>query len=283
VATGDRLNDSVSRGRVEDRSRLRGELAGRVALITGGAGGFGLAIGRALSEAGAGVALFDLRAEAAASAVELIRENGADAIPLVGDVTDEASVGRAFAQVDERWGRLDILVNNAGFQHVGPIDEYPIDLWRRMLDVHLTAAFLTTRLAIPGMKARRWGRLIYMSSINGKIGNAYKAAYCAAKHGLIGLAKTAALELAEHGITSNAICPGYANTEMIRGQLADLARLNGYQSEEEALEKVLYPQVPQHRLIEPEEVAELAAYLCGEGARGITGQAINVSGGLVMH
>ncbi len=265
------------------RASTSDELAGRVALVTGGAGGLGSAICRALASRGASIAVHDLRADAAHSAAEAIQRSGGTALAVVGDVTDESSVAEAFARIEARWGRLDILVNNAGFQRVGPIEEYPPDLWRRMLDVHLTGAFLTTRVAIPGMKARRWGRLIYMSSINGKIGNAYKAAYCAAKHGLIGLARTAALELAEYGITSNAICPGYANTEMIRGQLADLARLNGFDSEDEALEKVLYPQVPQHRLIEPEEVAGLAAYLCGEAARGITGQAINVSGGLVMY
>lgn len=260
-----------------------GELEGRVALVTGGAGAFGLAIAHALAGAGASVAIHDLRAAAAERAVEEIRATGGDGLACVGDVSDPTAVDDAFAAVEAVWGQVDILVNNAGFQHVRPIEEFPLDVWRRMLDIHLTAAFLTTKAAIPGMKARRWGRLVYMSSINGKIGNAFKSAYCAAKHGLIGLAKTAALELAGHGITANAICPGYAETPLLRNQLAELARHHGYSSEQEALEKVLYPEVPQRRLIQPDEVAGLVVYLCSERARGITGQAINVSGGFVMH
>ena len=259
------------------------ELAGRAALITGGAGAIGTAIARSLAAAGANIAIQDLRADAADQAVQAVRGYGVDSVACVGDVSSPEDIDSMFAAVQMRWGRIDILVNNAGFQHVAPIEDYRLEIWRQMLDVHLTAAFLTTRAAIPSMKARRWGRLIYMSSINGKIGNAYKSAYCAAKHGLIGLAKTAALELAGHGITSNAVCPGYAGTPMVRNQLADLARHHGYGSDEEALERVLYPDVPQRRLIQPDEVAGLVAYLCLDRARGITGQAINVSGGFVMH
>lgn len=179
-------------------------------------------------------------------------------------------------------GRIDILVNNAGVQHVAPIDHYPLAEWNRLLGVLLTGPFLLTQAVLPAMRRQAWGRIINISSVNGKRGDPGKVAYCSAKHGLIGLTRVASLETATDGITVNAICPGLVDTPFIQNQLADLAAMHGLTADE-TVAQVYLPLVPQKRLLDPREIATMARYLASEEARGITGQAINVSAGFITH
>jgi len=251
-------------------------LDGRVALVTGGAGAIGLAIGRALSARGARVALVDLdrgAAEAAAAGPGL-----PGAIGLCCDVTSEASVDAALDATVAAFGRLDVLVNNAGLQHVAPIDAFPTEKFEQLLRVMLVGPFLAIRKAFPRLRAQRHGRVLNVASINGLVGFAGKAAYNSAKHGLIGLTKVAALEGAPHGITVNALCPGYVDTPLVRNQLTDLAATRGVPLDR-VLEEVIYPLVPLRRLLTPEEVAGYAAFLASDEAGGITGASAVIDGG----
>jgi 3-hydroxybutyrate dehydrogenase len=257
-------------------------LADRTALVTGAGSGIGAAIAEELARTGAYVLVQDLRSEAAMMVAAGIRAAGGAADAVGGDVSNPADVAAIVDGLLRSHARVDVLVNNAGLQHVAPIERYPLDQWNRLLGVLLTGPFLFTQAVLPPMRAQRWGRIINVASINGKRGERGKAAYCAAKHGLIGLTRVAALEAAADGITVNAICPGYVDTPLVRGQLADLAAVNGVAAEE-VLERVVLPSIPQRRLLEAAEVAALARYVASDEARGITGQAINVSAGLVMH
>ena len=178
--------------------------------------------------------------------------------------------------------RVDILVNNAGVQHVAPLERFPLAEWTRLLGVLLTGPFLLTQAVLTPMRRQQWGRIINIASINGKRGERGKAAYCSAKHGLIGLTRVAALETATDGITVNAICPGLVDTPLIQNQLDDLAAMHNL-AREDALEQVYLSLIPQRRLVEAREIATMARYLASDEARSITGQAINVSAGLIMH
>ena len=197
---------------------------------------------------------------------------------MVCDVTNEAALKVAVNQVIEQFGGVDVLVNNAGLQYLAPIDEFPSDSFRQLLDIMLVAPFLIIKQVFPIMKRQKGGRIINLASINGLVGFAGKAGYNSAKHGVIGLTKVAALEGAEHGITVNALCPGYVDTEMVRGQLNDLARARGVPLEK-VLEEVIYPLVPQKRLLEPREIADYCLFLASGRGRGITGQAVVIDGG----
>jgi 3-hydroxybutyrate dehydrogenase len=194
------------------------------------------------------------------------------------DVTREAELDAAVDAAVARWGRLDVLVNNAGLQHVAPIEEFPVEKFELLLKVMLVAPFLAIKRAFPLMKRQRWGRVVNVASVNGLVGFAGKAGYNSAKHGLIGLTRVAALEGAPHGITVNALCPGYVDTSLVRNQLADLARTRGV-ALERVLEEVIYPLVPQRRLLSVEEVAAGVLYLCGELAGGVTGVPLVIDGG----
>ncbi|HEY8447714.1 MAG TPA: 3-hydroxybutyrate dehydrogenase [Thermomicrobiales bacterium] len=257
-------------------------LVGRTAIVTGAGSGIGQAIAQELARAGAHVLVQDLRADSAAAVASTIAQAGGSADSLAGDVSNPADVRAAVDHLLQTRGRIDILVNNAGLQYVAPLEEYPLAKWHQLINVMLTGPFLFIQAVLPAMRQQRWGRIINISSINGKRGEPGKAAYCSAKHGIIGLTRVAALETATDGITVNAICPGYIDTPLVRGQLADLAAVHGV-AEEEVLERVVLPAIPQRRLIDPAEVAAMVRFLASEEARGITGQAINVSAGLVMH
>ncbi|WP_127581673.1 3-hydroxybutyrate dehydrogenase [Paenibacillus koleovorans] len=251
---------------------------GRIVFLTGAAGGIGLAMGRRFAEAGAKVVLTDLDGEAVQrSAARLVAEGGdAHGWPL--DVTSESQIIDVLRQVESKCGGIDVLVNNAGMQFVSPVEDFPTAKFERMVAVMLTAPFVLTKLVVPGMRARRFGRILNIASINGLIGFAGKTAYNSAKHGVIGLTKAVALETATDGITVNALCPGYVDTSLVRNQLADVAKLHGI-TPEQALEKVILPLVPQRRLIDMAEIAEYAVFLAGDLARGVTGQAIVIDGG----
>jgi 3-hydroxybutyrate dehydrogenase len=183
-----------------------------------------------------------------------------------------------FEAVLGEFGSVDILVNNAGIQHVAPIDEFPVEKWDAIIAVNLSAAFHTTRLALPAMKRKRWGRIIQIASAHALVASPYKSAYVAAKHGVAGLTKTVALEVAQLGITVNAICPGYVWTPLVERQIGDTARARGI-TEQQVVENVLLAAQPTKRFVTIDEVAALALFLAGDGAASITGTVMSVDGG----
>ncbi|MGD6818353.1 3-hydroxybutyrate dehydrogenase [Metabacillus sp. 113a] len=261
---------------------MENSLKHKVALITGAASGIGFETAKEFAQQGVSVVLSDLKEEAAEEAARTIRDAGGEAVSAACDVTKEEQVEAVIQLVMEKYGRLDILVNNAGLQHVSPIEEFPTERFEFLIKVMLTAPFIAIKHVFPIMKKQQHGRIINMASINGLIGFAGKAAYNSAKHGVIGLTKVAALEGAEHGITVNAICPGYVDTPLVRNQLSDLAQTRNVELEK-VLEEVIYPLVPQKRLLDVEEIAGYAAFLAGGGAKGITGQAVVLDGGYTVQ
>jgi 3-hydroxybutyrate dehydrogenase len=257
-------------------------LADRTAIVTGAGSGIGAAIASELARAGAHVVVQDLRLDAARSTVEAIRSAGGSADASEGDVTQPDQIRRTVDETVASRGRIDILVNNAGLQFVSPIDDYPLEKWNQLIAVLLTGPFLFIQAVLPAMRAQKHGRIINISSINGKRGEPGKAAYCSAKHGLIGLTRVASLETATDGITVNAICPGPVDTPLLRNQVAELAAVHGV-SPDEALDRIYLTQIPQKRLVDPIEIASMVRYLASDEARSITGQAINVSAGFITH
>ncbi|KRF43897.1 3-hydroxybutyrate dehydrogenase [Paenibacillus sp. Soil787] len=253
-------------------------LENKVALITGAASGIGLEIARTYAREGAKVAISDINVEQANLAALRLQEEGFEAIGVKCDVTQEPQFVEAIETVVRTYKRLDILVNNAGLQHVAPIEDFPVEKFEFMIKVMLTGAFIGIKHAFPIMKEQGFGRIINMASINGVIGFAGKAAYNSAKHGLIGLTKVAALEGAAHGITVNALCPGYVDTPLVRGQLQDLAKTRNVPLES-VLEEVIYPLVPQRRLLAVEEIADYAMLIASDKLRGVTGASLLIDGG----
>lgn len=255
---------------------------GDIVLVTGAGSGIGLEISKAFAEAGAKVVITDVNAEAAHTAAQTLQEAGHDVIGLTLNVTDEAQVQSVFAETMKQYSRIDVLINNAGLQHVSPIEDFPTEKFELMIKIMLTAPFMAIKHVFPIMKEQGYGRIINMASINGLIGFAGKAAYNSAKHGLLGLTKVAALEGAEHGITVNALCPGYVDTPLVRNQMADLAKTRQVELEK-VLEDVIYPLVPQKRLLAVEEIADYALFLASRKAKGITGQANVLDGGYTIQ
>ncbi|WP_027408874.1 3-hydroxybutyrate dehydrogenase [Anoxybacillus tepidamans] len=249
-----------------------------VMFITGAARGIGFEIAQRFAQQGAKVVLTDINGEAVQEAAQSLVSEGGEAIGFKCDVTMEEEIQSAIEKTMAQYGRLDILVNNAGLQHVAPIDQFPTERFETLVRVMLVAPFLAIKHAFPIMKQQQYGRIINMASINGLVGFAGKAAYNSAKHGVIGLTKVAALEGAAHGITVNALCPGYVDTPLVRNQLSDLAATRNVPLEN-VLEEVIYPLVPQRRLLSVEEIADYALFLASEKAKGITGQAIVIDGG----
>ncbi|MGP4059598.1 3-hydroxybutyrate dehydrogenase [Halobacillus sp. H74] len=250
----------------------------KVVFITGAASGIGYEIGTEFARNGAKVVLSDIQEEKVKQAAARLTEEGLEAIGLVCDVTKEEQIQSAIDETVEKFGRLDVLVNNAGLQHVASIEEFPTEKFELITKIMLVAPFMATKHVFPIMKKQGFGRIINMASINGLIGFAGKSAYNSAKHGVIGLTKVTALEGAEDGITVNAICPGYVDTPLVRNQLEDLAENRGV-SLEKVLEQVIYPLVPQKRLLAVQEVADYTMFLASNQAKGVTGQAVVIDGG----
>ena len=258
---------------------MSGELQGKSAVITGSTSGIGKVTAERLAAAGANVMLNGF---GDANEIEAFRagleKRGVKAAYHGADMTKPAEIASLIAEATKTFGAVDILVNNAGIQHVAPVDEFPLDKWDAIIAIDLSAAFHTTRAALPGMKMRKWGRIINIASIHGLIASPNKSAYVAAKHGLVGFTKAAALEVAQMGITVNAICPAYAMTAIIDKQVADQSRITGVAPENVVRDVILVDQ-PTKKLIKVDHLAALILYLASEAAESITGAALSIDGG----
>jgi len=255
-------------------------LAGKRAVVTGAGRGIGRSIALALAQAGANVAVTARTASELESLVAEIRAMERKSMTVACDVTSTEQVQHMAKTVLEGMGGIDILVNNAGNAGSHKFANHPDELWQRMLAVNLTSVYYVTKAFVPTFIEQRGGRIINIASIASRVGGQYIAAYTAAKHGVLGLTRALATELLPHNITVNAICPGYVNTPMTDASVSNIVARTGMDERKarEALEKTS----PQHRLIEPDEIAAIAVFLAQDISKGITGQAINIDGGGVM-
>lgn len=245
-------------------------LEGKRALVTGSTSGIGLAIARALRAEGAQVILNGF-GEADAIA-DLCEELGATHSPA--DLTDVGQIEQMMAEA----GPVDIIVNNAGMQFVSPVEDFPVDRWDLVIALNLSAAFHIARLAIPGMKAKGWGRIINTASAHSLTASPFKSAYVAAKHGIAGLTKTLALELAQDGITANCISPGYVWTPLVENQIPDTMKARGM-TREQVMNDVLLAKQPTKKFVQVDEVAAVAVFLCRDEAQNVNGANWSVDGG----
>ena len=245
-------------------------LNNRRALVTGSTSGIGLAIARALAAEGARIVLTGFGEPDAIAA--LCAELGAVHVP--GDLSRRDGVEAVMAGA----GDVDILVNNAGMQHVAPVEEFPVEKWDTIIALNLTAAFDTSRLAVPHMKRAGWGRIINIASAHSLTATPFKSAYVAAKHGLAGLTKTLALELAADNITANCISPGYVWTPLVENQIPDTMKARGM-TREQVIEDVLLVRQPTRKFVQPEDVGAMAVFLCRKEASNMNGANISMDGG----
>jgi len=259
-------------------------LNGKTAIVTGSTSGIGLGIARALAAEGCAVALNSRKAnkESDDLVAQLTKETGAKVVFAAADMSVPDDIYKMVEFTNKAFGTVDIVVNNAGIQHVQPIDEFPTDKWDMVLATNLSSAFHSTKAALPGMKQRKWGRIINIASAHGLVASPFKSAYVAAKHGMVGLTKVTALEVAEEGITANAICPGYVWTPLVQKQIPDQAKAH-HMTEEEVIKKVLLSNQPNKKFATVEEMGALAVFLASDAASSITGTAIPVDGGWVAH
>ena len=259
-------------------------LNGKTAVVTGSTSGIGLGIAKRLAASGANIVLNGLGApeEIDETASTLAREQNVGVVYSNADMTKPDEIGEMITLAEKEFGGADIVVNNAGIQYVAPVDEFPIEKWDAIVAINLSSAFHTSRLAVSGMKQKGWGRIINVASAHALVASPFKSAYVSAKHGIAGLTKTIALEVAEHGITVNAICPGYVLTPLVEKQIPEQAKARGI-SEEAVVRDVLLAAQPTKRFVEVSEIAALAAFLCSEGARSITGTTVPVDGGWTAH
>jgi 3-hydroxybutyrate dehydrogenase len=259
-------------------------LKGKTALITGSTSGIGLGIAEALAAQGANIVLngFGDAGEITQLRIDLSRRHGVTVLYDGADMSQPAAIESMMASALGELGAVDILVNNAGIQHVAPVDEFPLDKWNAILAINLSAAFHTTRLALPGMKQRGFGRIVNIASAHALVASPFKSAYVAAKHGIAGLTKTVALEVAEAGITVNAVCPGYVLTPLVRKQIPDTAKARGI-SEEAVVRDVLLAAQPTKQFVTVEHVAAFTTFLCSDAAASITGAVLPIEGGWTAH
>ena len=257
-------------------------LNGKVALVTGSTSGIGLGIARALGGAGASLMLngFGDPGQIETLRAGLETELGVRVLYDGADVSKASAVAAMIARATDQLGSLDILVNNAGIQHVAAIEDFPEDKWDAVLAVNLSSVFYATKAAIPGMKARGWGRIINIASAHGLVASGQKAADVAAKHAVVGLTKVAAIELANHGITANAICPGWVLTRLVQRQLDARAAAEGI-SVDAAKMAFLSEKQPMAQFSSPEDIGALAVFLSSDAAKTITGAPLSIDGGWV--
>jgi 3-hydroxybutyrate dehydrogenase len=255
-------------------------LKGKTALVTGSTSGIGLGVALCLARQGANVVLngfgeFEAAKTQVAALGVKVGYHGAD-------MSKPAEIETMMAYAEKDFGGVDILVNNAGIQHVAPVEDFPVAKWDAIIAINLSSAFHTTRLAIPGMRKKNWGRVINIASAHGLVASAQKSAYVAAKHGIVGFTKSIALETATTGITSNAICPGWVLTPLVQKQIDDRAAREGI-SVEKAKVELLGEKQPSLQFVTPEQLGELAVFLSSPAADQIRGVAWNVDGGWVAQ
>ena len=252
------------------------ELSGKRAVVTGSNSGIGLGVAEALAAAGASVVLnsFTDRPEDHALAADLSARHGVEVRYIQADMSDGAACRALVAAA----GGCDILVNNAGIQHVAPIEAFPAAMWDRIIAINLSSAFHTTAAALPGMKARGWGRVVNIASAHGLTASPFKSAYIAAKHGVVGFTKTTALEVAGMGITANAICPGYVLTPLVEAQIPDQMKVHNM-DRETVIRDVMLLRQPSRQFATVEQIGGTTVYLCSPAADQVTGTTISVDGG----
>ena len=255
-------------------------LKGKTALITGSTSGIGLAYAKALAGAGANVVIngFGDPADIEKERAGLERDHGIRALYDGADLTRPAEIEAMMKAAADAFGAVDILINNAGTQHVAPVDQFPVEKWDLIIALNLTAAFHATRLAVPGMRAKKWGRIISTASAHSLVASPNKSAYVAAKHGIAGFTKTVALETATDGITVNCISPGYVWTPLVENQIPDTMKTRGL-TREQVMNDVLLAAQPTKEFVQPEQVAALALFLCKDEAAAITGANLSIDGG----
>lgn len=259
-------------------------LKGKTALVTGSTSGIGLAIARALAKDGANVMLNGFGDKDAIEKERdgLEKEFGIKARYSPADMTKPGEIAEMVRTTEKEFGSLDVLVNNAGIQHVANIEDFPAEKWDAIIAINLSSSFHTIHAAMPGMKARKWGRIINIASAHGLVASAQKVAYVAAKHGIVGLTKVVALEAANDGVTCNAICPGWVLTPLVQKQIDDRAKASG-KSVREAEIALLSEKQPMHRFTKPENIGALTVFLASDAAESITGSAYSIDGGWVAQ
>jgi len=255
-------------------------LKGKTALVTGSTSGIGLGYAKMLAGQGANIVIngFGDAAAIEQERAALEQAGGGRALYSGHDLTKVDQIEAMMKEAADAFGGVDILINNAGVQHVAPVEEFPVAKWDLIIALNLTAAFHTTRLAIPYMKERKWGRIIQTASAHSLVASPFKSAYVTAKHGLAGFTKTVALELATFGVTANCISPGYVWTPLVEGQIPDTMKARNM-TREQVINDVLLAGQPTKQFVQPEQVAAIALFLCSDDAAQITGANISVDGG----
>jgi 3-hydroxybutyrate dehydrogenase len=255
-------------------------LKDKVAVVTGSTSGIGLALAKTYAGQGCHVVIngFGDAAAIEAERTGIEKEFGVRALYSPADMSKADEIAGMIALAEKEFGSVDVLVNNAGIQFVSPVEEFPIEKWNQIIAINLSAAFHAIRAAVPGMKARKWGRIINTASAHALVASPFKSAYVSAKHGVAGLTKTVALETAQFGITANAICPGYVWTPLVEKQIPDTMAARGL-TREQVIKDVLLAAQPTKEFVTVEEIAALALYLSGDMAKSITGAIISIDGG----
>jgi len=257
-------------------------LTNRVAIVTGGGSGIGRECAFYLAQAGAKVVVPDLNLTAAQATADVIKKNGGDALGIQMDVTQKSQIHVMVEQVLKVYGTIDILVNNAGIDIKGLVVELPEETWDKIININLKGVFLCTQAVLPTMIENKYGRIVTISSMAGKTGEAFTSPYCASKWGVIGFTQSLALEVGKHNITANCVCPGPVETELIGTSVAQAAALKGMEPDEFFKAFFLDP-TPLGRIAKPLDIARAVAFLASDEAEFITGSTLNVSGGREMH
>lgn len=254
-------------------------LKGKTALITGSTSGIGLGIAHALAAEGANIVINGFGAPDEISRVENeLKSHKVRTLYHGADMSQPVAIEAMIGAAESSFGQVDILVNNAGIQHVAPIESFPVHRWDAIIAINLSSAFHTTRLVLPKMKQRNWGRIINVASVHGLVGSAEKSAYVAAKHGVVGLTKSVALETAQTGVTCNAICPGWVLTPLVQQQV-DARAARDKLNQDDAKKALLEEKQPSLQFLTPEQLGALAVFLCTPAADQVRGVAWNVDGG----